>query len=96
MNWMKDKVIGILVKKYVGGWIASGFDKLKGYKTQVGLVAIVAIIAAKHIGYIPAEFLPVADQVLTMLYGATGISAGDKLRRYWTQAKSIGDEVISK
>lgn len=96
MNWIKEKVIGILVKKYVAGWIASGFDKLKGYKTQVGAVLIVVIIAAKHLNFIPVDFIPVADQILTMLYGATGVSAGDKLRRYWEQAKAIGDEAISK
>lgn len=96
MNWIKEKVIGILVKKYVAGWIAAAFAKLKGYKTQVGTVLIIAIIAAKHIGFIPVEFHAAADEVLAMLYGATGLSAGDKLRRYWEQAKAIGDEAVSK
>jgi hypothetical protein len=96
MNWIKEKIIGILVKKYVAGWIASLFAKAKGYKTQIGTVLIVGIIVAKNFGIIPAEFMDIADQILTMLYGATGISAGEKLRRFWEQAKAAGDEAINK
>ena len=96
MNWIKEKVLGIIINKYVAGWIGGLFGKIKGYKTQVGAVLIVAIIVAKHLGWIPTEFLPVADQVLNIIYGATGISAGDKLRRIWSQAKEIGDEAIAK
>lgn len=96
MSWIKEKLIRIVVNKYVCGWIAAIFAKLKGYKTQVGAVLIVAIIAGKHFGVIPTEFIPAADQILDILYGATGISAGDKLRRIWSEVKAVGDEVVSK
>lgn len=94
MNWLKEKIIGILVKKYVAGWIASLFNMVKGYKTQVGTALIIILTLVKHFVVIPAEYAPIIEQILTMLYGATGISAGDKLRRYWEQAKAAGDEVI--
>ena len=93
---MKDKIIGLFLKKYIAGAVGWLFDRVKGYKTQVGTVLIVAITAGKHFGFIPAEFQALADQVLQVIYGATGISAGDKLRRYWEEAKAVGDEVINK
>jgi len=91
---IKGWIVGILVKKYVAGLIGSLMSMLKGYKTQVGTVLIIGITICKHLAIIPPEYSGIADQVLTMLYGATGVSAGDKVRRYWEVAKSAGDEVL--
>lgn len=94
MNWIKEKIIKILINKYVLGWLGSLMAMLKGYKTQVGSVLIIALTICKHLAIIPPEYSGIADQILTMLYGATGLSAGDKIRRYWEVAKSAGDEVL--
>jgi hypothetical protein len=94
MSKIKGWIVGILVKKYVAGWLGSLMSMAKGYKTQVGTILIIGITICKHLAIIPPEFSGVADQILTMLYGATGISAGDKVRRYWEVAKSAGDEVL--
>ena len=96
MSKIKGWIVDLLVKKYVVGFVAGLFGKIKGYKTQIGAASIVAIIAAKNLGFIPPEFQNIADEVLKVIYGATGISAGDKIRRYWEDAKKIGDEVVAK
>ena len=94
MGKIKGWIVGILVKKYLAGAVGWLMSTAKGYKTQVGTVLIVAITVAKHLAVIPPEYSGIADQILTLLYGATGVSAGDKVRRYWEVAKTAGDEVL--
>lgn len=94
MSKIKTLIIKLLFKAQLGKWVAKLMESLKGYKTQVGIVIIVIIKLAIKLGYIPVDYIPLAEEVLTGIYGAITVSFGDKVRRWWRAVKETGEEVI--
>ncbi len=85
-----------LFNTFVAGKIAKLFGGLKGYKTQIGTVTVVALTIAKYFAPIPVEYLPYLDQIIDMAIGGTGLALGDKIRRNYEIGKVIAEEVLNK
>ena len=96
MNKVKMWLISMLFKLQVGKWIAILFDKMKGWKTIIATICIVLIKMAIAMGYIPAEYKGLADEILNTLYGVGVVSFGDKVRRWWNALKVVADETIKQ
>lgn len=85
----------LFASRIVGGTIGPVFSYLKGKKTWIGLVGMIAISAAETFMPIPGYLKPILDQIYVGLAGATVVSGGDKVRRIWEGAKAVGDNVVS-
>ena len=85
-----------LFNTFVAGKIAKLFGGLKGWKTQIGTAAVVALTIAKYFAPIPVEYLPYLDQIIDMAIGGTGLALGDKIRRNYEIGKVIAEEVLNK
>ena len=85
-----------IFKTFVAGKIAALFGGIKGHKTQIGLICVVALQAAKYLAPIPAIYLPYIDQIIQIIIGATGISLGDKIRRNYEIAKAAAEELANQ
>ena len=79
MEKIKNKIIEILLKEYVLGYFIKGWEKVGGYKTQICVVAWVAVFLCEFAGWIEPEL---AQKVLTGLEVAGGFSLMQKLKRY--------------
>jgi hypothetical protein len=85
-----------LFETFVAGKVAKMFSGLKGYKTQVGLVAVIGLTAAKYFAPIPVEYLPYIDRLMDIIVGATGVSLGDKIRRNYEIGKVMAEEAMNR
>lgn len=96
MNKIKMFVINLLFKAQIGKWVGKLFAKMDGYKTQVGIVLVIGLKLAIAGGFIPAEYVPIVEEILNGIYGAITISFGDKVKKYWKAVKDVGDDVIGE
>lgn len=94
MGKIKSFVINLIAKKYVLGIVAGLFSKIKGYKSQIGIGLIVILKFCLYMSFIPSEFIPIVNEVIIAIYGASAISIGDKARRYWESLSKATSEVI--
>lgn len=86
----------LIFNNFIAGRIAALFGGLKGYKSQVGTVAILALTAVKYFAPVPIDWLPFVDKAIEIIIGATGISLGDKFRRNYEIGKTIIEDVANK
>lgn len=84
-----------IFNNFIAGRIAKLFGGIKGYKTQIGTLATIALTLAKYFAPIPVEYLPYIDQIIAIVVGATGVSFGDKVRRKYELGKVIVEEIIT-
>ncbi len=84
-----------IFNNFIAGRIAKLFGGVKGYKTQIGTVVTVLLMAAKYFAPIPVEYLPYIDQIIAIVVGATGVAFGDKVRRNYELGKVIAEELIT-
>ena len=86
----------LIFNNFVAGRIAALFGGLKGYKTQAGTAAILALTAIKYFAPVPVDYLPFIDKAIEIIIGATGVALGDKFRRNYEISKAITEEVLNK
>lgn len=97
MTKIKRWMIDMIAKKYIVSIIGKIFSNIKGYKSQVCFILIVVIKFCLYMNFIPADFIGIANEIITALYGAVGISVGDKIRRYWEASnKAISETIENK
>jgi len=94
MEKIKMFFINLLFKAQIGKIIGKLFTKIDGYKTQIGIILVIILKLAIGGGYIPAEYIPIVDEIINGIYGAITISFGDKIKKYWAVIRNVGDEVI--
>lgn len=89
---MFDSIKMMLVKKYILGYLVTGWGKLKGYKTQVCIAVGIAVYVGYVLGYIDYDTMIKAE---TGLGTAGGYSLLDKLERFDKYVKA-GKEFLDK
>lgn len=82
---IKAKIVELLLKKYILGYVVKFWDATKGYKTQICMVAWGIIFFLKSAGYLEPAL---ADTVLANIEVAGGFSFLQKISR-WSKAVEI-------
>lgn len=86
LNWLKNKILGVVLNKYVGGWVVDLYKKLEGLKTQV-ITGVILVLTGLYVsGNLDHETWKNACEALA---AAAGITLMDKLHRH----KSVLDSL---
>lgn len=89
-------LITFLIKAKVGKYIGGIFSKLTGWKSWITFALIVIIKFCIYSGYIPSQFVDLANEIIVALYGALTVSVGDKFKRYVEAGQKALNETIEK
>lgn len=75
---IKQFLYGIVLKKYVLGWVTDLYSKMEGYKTQFSAVAMVAVTGAYLQGWLTESQWNTA---MALLGGWGSVALAEKLKR---------------
>ena len=89
-----NKIKNWVIKNFAMKFVAKMFNKLEGKKTYVSVGLLFAIKFALSAGYIPADFIGLAEEIIVFLSGFATVSFGDKVKRNWNAAKEAGDAIV--
>jgi hypothetical protein len=91
MEKIKLMMFKILLKKYALGYLVQGWEKLKGYKTQVAVALMVLTYSLEQAGQIPSEL---SKQIYPYLEAMAGFAFLQKLQRVQPYVDELKKEVV--
>ena len=91
MNAIKNRIVDILLKKYVLGYLIKGYSSLRGYKTQIFATICVAVYFGELLGKIPHD---TAESLYQIFGSLGGMALVQKLQRYSVVKETV--ETVKK